>query len=118
MDDKNLCSRNIRSFAIGLDGVFFSPLQDEKKINVDQTEIICRRQFECYLKHNICLLEGRKLCGRKEKMLDTSIFSFPAMFSKCFLLGRGHQKSSMYGKGFTYSAFYGLTRVISMAVGV
>ena len=39
-------------------------------------ETICRRQNKCGSKIEIGFEKGRKHCGKKEKMLVTSIFSF------------------------------------------
>ena len=41
---------------------------------------------------------GKKTLWEKEKMLVTSIFSFPTMFSKAFICG-GHENQGLFGKG-------------------
>ena len=46
-----------------------------------QIESVCRQQIKSDSKLEICFGKERKHCGKREKMLVTSIFSF---FPKCF----------------------------------
>ena len=47
-----------------------------------QIERVCRRQFQIWQKWKKVIQKARKHCGKKEKLLITSNFSFPTVFSK------------------------------------
>ena len=51
-----------------------------------QIESICRRQFKCGSKIEICLGKGREHCGKKRKGWLPAFSSFLTIFSKRFFL--------------------------------
>ena len=61
-----------------------------------QIEGTYRRQNKCDPKIEICFEKGRKHCGKRKKLLVTSIFSFSNIFKSC--LSQGCQKSWSCGK--------------------
>ena len=50
--------------------------QTKKKIRLVQIQCICRRQNKCKFKTEIIYGMSRKHCGKRRKMLVTSIFFF------------------------------------------
>ena len=63
-----------------------------------QTERVCRRQFQIWRKWKKVIQTGRKHCGKKEKLLVASNFSFPhSVFKR--LVSQGRQKVSLCGNG-------------------
>ena len=63
-----------------------------------QTERVCRRQFHIRRKGQKVIQTVRKHCGKKEKLLVTSNFSFShSVFKR--LVSQGRQKASLCGNG-------------------
>ena len=67
-----------------------------------QTERVCRRKFQIWRKWQKAIQTGRKHCGKKEKLLVTSNFSFShSVFKR--LVSQRRQKVSLCGNGLTHS---------------
>ena len=63
-----------------------------------QTERVCRRKWKKVIQ------TSRKQCGKKEKLLVTSNFSFShSVFKR--LVSQGHQKVSLCGNGLRHVRF-------------
>ena len=70
-------------------------VSNDKSLDVPfEIQSICRWRYKCSSNNDFCLSWDRKHCGKKEKMLIISIFSFYHNVFKCFFL-QGRWKSGL-----------------------
>ena len=74
------------------------PLPDNKILAVFKLKAFADDDFSVVQKRCSFSLIGQKTLWKKEKMLVTSIFYFPAMFSKAFF-SRVIENQELFGKG-------------------
>ena len=63
-------------------GLTFAKQQNFRQVDI---ESICRRQYNCNLKFEICFGMVRKHSGKSRKCWIPAFSPFPTMFSKGFL---------------------------------
>ena len=76
----------------------FLTLSQKTNFRLFQTESVCRQQFWIWWKWWRVLQQGRKHCGKKEKLLITSNFSFTHSVFKRLVL-QTLKNQDLFGKG-------------------
>ena len=60
----------------------FNSLPKDKVLELSKVKSICRGQYLCDSKVEICFVKSRKLCGKRRKCWLPAFSSFPTIFQK------------------------------------
>ena len=66
--------------------MYLNSLPNGKILDLSKVKALCRPQFKCVSKIEICFGKGRKHCGKRRKCWLPAFSPFPTMFSKGLFL--------------------------------